>query len=167
VLLETENRDYAYTQAESLFIAKYQSNIPEKGYNMTLGGEGTIGYIPNDETREKMSKQKKGRKLSESHKKAISESNKGRVFSQTSRDKISQALQGNKSWTGKHLNDEHRQKISKGNSRKYKLISPNNEIMDVENMRQFCKENNLHPSAMSRVVGGTQQSHKKWKLFRN
>ena len=78
------------------------------GYNMTLGGDGNVGYIPSEEHKQKISESNKGKKyrkgkhLSEEHKKKISESNKG-----------------NKYRKGKHLSEEHKQKISESNKGKH------------------------------------------------
>ena len=87
-----------------------------QGYNMTLGGDGTSGYIFTDEVREKMSKAQLGTKRgprSEETKRKISLANKGRKPSlyanqrrselgtgvprpQEVKDKIRQTLTGRK-----------------------------------------------------------------------
>lgn len=43
-------------QLERSLIAKYGSNVPEFGYNLTAGGEGHTGYSPKHSTRCKLSK---------------------------------------------------------------------------------------------------------------
>lgn len=43
----------------------------ENGYNLTFGGEGTVGHKYTDEQRCKLSKMRKGKKLSEYHKSRI------------------------------------------------------------------------------------------------
>lgn len=66
-------------------IAKYRSNDPEYGYNMSIGGEGgTTGVRLSEETRRRMSKSRTGEKhfgygkhLSDGHRKKLSESHKG------------------------------------------------------------------------------------------
>jgi group I intron endonuclease len=50
---------------ETCWIISLRSNNPKFGYNMTFGGEGTLGYKASEETRRKQSKARKGRKLSE------------------------------------------------------------------------------------------------------
>ena len=86
---------------EQCYIALYDTTNPNKGYNITIGGESANGYKPTEEqrkkqsecmsgennpnyrknfsekTREKMSKAKKGKPLSEEHRQRISEVNKG------------------------------------------------------------------------------------------
>jgi|ERR1035437_8457487 group I intron endonuclease len=48
-------------QAEIKFIAQYQSNNNEIGYNLTVGGESIVGYIFTDEAKRKISEAKKGK----------------------------------------------------------------------------------------------------------
>lgn len=48
-------------QKEIELIAKYQSNNPEYGYNITSGGEGSLGWNPTEEWREKQRKLNKGK----------------------------------------------------------------------------------------------------------
>lgn len=165
ILLETECSEYAYMEAEKFFIMEHASNDPRSGYNMTIGGEGTLGYKFSDQTKEKMRHMKTGKKLSEDHKNKISESNIGRVFSDQSRKKISDALKGNKNWLGKKLSEEHKKKLSLLREKTWKIRSPSGEIMNITNMRTFCIDNNLHSSAMSRVLNHKQKHHKGWKAL--
>jgi len=167
VLLETENKDYAYKQAEAIFIAKFSSNDPNKGYNSTIGGEGSPGFRFSDETKEIMRTKKQGKKLSTEHRMKISENNKGRIFSTETRKKISEALRGNKNFQGKCVSNEHRRKLSEANSKTWTFIDPNGELVSILNLREFCLKNSLHPSAMSRVAHGKQTTHKGWKAVRH
>lgn len=50
---------------ETFFIILHQSHTSENGYNLTLGGEGSVGWIPKKETRELWSKQRTGKPVSE------------------------------------------------------------------------------------------------------
>ena len=63
-------------------------------YNLTDGGEGTLGYIPTLETRAKMSVAQKGRKHTPETLAKISAGNKGKKMSHESRAKISAAKKG-------------------------------------------------------------------------
>lgn len=89
------------------------------GYNCTLGGEGSVGYVPTEEHRRKIGKANKGRKLSEEQKRKIGESSKGRPawnkdkqMTEEFKSKISASLIGNKRNKGKHHSEEHNRKIS-------------------------------------------------------
>lgn len=62
---------------EISLIRFYDSTNPEKGYNLSTGGEGYSGLKHSDETRNKISESLKGRKrkpFSDEHKKKMSES---------------------------------------------------------------------------------------------
>lgn len=46
---------------EILYIKKYNSNDREFGYNLTIGGKTTLGYKFSEESKEKLSKLRKGK----------------------------------------------------------------------------------------------------------
>lgn len=75
---------------ESFYIKKY--NTYKHGYNCTTGGEGSFGHIVSEETKLKMSKKQKGRKLSEEHRKKCSLGMKGKHHTKETCEKIRQAL---------------------------------------------------------------------------
>jgi hypothetical protein len=64
--------------------------------NMTDGGDGTLGFLQSGEQLAKLSKVRKGKKLSDEHKKKIAEGNKGRKFSEETKIKIGTSQKGNK-----------------------------------------------------------------------
>lgn len=72
-------------------IEKYKSNQKEYGYNIESGG---YVHYHTQRTRDKMSRTRKGRKLSEEHKKALSESLKGVKLSEFHRRRISESHKG-------------------------------------------------------------------------
>jgi group I intron endonuclease len=65
---------------ERLLIRVLNTKTPH-GYNLTDGGEGTSGFIPGQETRDKMSKSHVGLKMPESHSRKLSERNMGNKYS--------------------------------------------------------------------------------------
>lgn len=86
----------------------------KKGYNMTVGGEGSIGL--------KMSKESKSK---------ISESHKGLKISEESKSKISQSLKGRFPWNiDKKLSDETKDKISKANTGRIKSEDEKTKISE-------------------------------------
>lgn len=97
--LSKEQADYW----ETFYIKEFKTLNPDFGYNLTLGGEGSVGRVLSDESKRKMSN-----------------SQKKRFTSQEERDKISKANSGEKGyWFGKNLPDEIKQKISKANKGKH------------------------------------------------
>ena len=98
---------------ECEFISVLDTKVPF-GYNLTDGGEGTVGFSPSKETLLKRSKAMKGRKLSEDHKTKIIKALTGYKHSDETRANMSQAHIGSKQ------TDEAKAKVSKsliGNKR--------------------------------------------------
>ena len=162
IIFQSKDKEYAYKEAEAIFIKEYSCKDPEYGYNLTDGGEGSPGYIASEITREKQRLAKLGKTLSDEHKLRISIGNTGKKYSDETKKKISEKLKGNKNFSGKTFSDEVLNKLSEQKAKDWIIVSPTKEIISVHNMRKFCLQNNLSPSAMSRVLKGTQTSHKGW-----
>lgn len=100
------------------------------GYNMTMGGEGTVGFIPTAETREKMSAARMGNqhglgvKMTEENKRKLAERmkgnaytvgmappNKGKPRSEEVKRKISESLKG-RPGVSRPVSDEAKKKIA-------------------------------------------------------
>lgn len=77
------------------------------GYNMTYGGDGTKGYFPSEETRNKLSIARRKENLSEETLRRRSAGLKGRRFS-----------------------DEHKRKIGEGNSKPIIMLDKSNNILE-------------------------------------
>ena len=122
-------------EMEIELIAKWDSVNRDKGYNITLGGEGGNGAIPwnkgktlSDETKRKLSEANKGKTLSDETKRKLSEANKGenhpmygKHLTEEVKRKISEANKGEnnpKYWKGKHLSRETKRKLSEANKGK-------------------------------------------------
>jgi group I intron endonuclease len=55
VLYQSEDRNYTLNVMENNFILEHNTHFKEgNGYNMTYGGEGTLGWVPSNETRKKI-----------------------------------------------------------------------------------------------------------------
>jgi len=157
--------------------------------------ETSIGRIVSQKTRDKISKANTGKTHSEETKKKLSEINKGKKISkehlqklqkgsltEETRRKLSQARKGKKLsdetrkklselHKGKKLSKEHIEKIKQtkikiGGKYTYEIISPQNQIFKSNNLKQFCREHNLHSSHMSAVSRGKMQLYKGWIVTR-
>ena len=107
---------------EMYYIRLY--NTFEKGYNLTLGGDGVVGFEHSEELKKKMSDALKGSKnpnygktFSEETRQKMSDANRGKRLSEGQKKKISETLKGkyvaeNNPMYGKHLSEETKRKIS-------------------------------------------------------
>lgn len=163
IICTTENKDQAYKELEPKYIAEGKTNDPNIGYNSTAGGEGSVGYNPSSQTRKKMRDKKLGRKLSEEHKTKIAESNRGKKRTPEARAKMSESMKGNKNFLGKSFSEETIQLLSNQKSKTWSVMTPEGNIIEVFNMRKFCLDNGLAPSAMSRVLSGKIPHHKNYR----
>jgi len=165
-------------EREKHYISIYKS----KGlvYNLTDGGEGMLGNIPTLETRMKLSVKNKGRKrgpLSDEHRRKIGEANKGKIRSAEHCRQQSERQKGQKRGP---FSEEHKLKIGlsqKGKPRSQKsmkavlashiqkwiVTKPSGEILEIENLKEFCRQNNLDQRHMSNVAHGKEKHHKQWK----
>ncbi len=172
----------AMRDAERQLIQEYNTLIPH-GYNMTIGGQGTVGYKWTEEAKSKLSEKTKGRSMAH----AIAASNKvtkGQPLSEEHRKKIGASHLGKKN--GPH-SIEHRAKISAAhrgmkrsedtcrniavaqrkiwNSKplRCQLYSPQGELTDILDLRVFCRERKLELWKMKRVLSGTRVHCDGWR----
>lgn len=128
---------------EKFYIKKYKAR--EVGYNLTDGGDGHLGFIMTEETKQKLSEAKKGKTLSEEHKRKLSEATKkqlvekgvpfkGKHHSPESRQKISVAMKC------KTFSEEHKQKISEANKGKTLSEETKQKISDAMKGKTLSEE---------------------------
>lgn len=89
--------DEAETKEELLEKEKYWISFYDSyhnGYNMTKGGEGSIGRTLSEEQKKKISESNKGRKFSEEHRKKLSKTLKGKRKSEDHIKKMSESKKG-------------------------------------------------------------------------
>ena len=96
-------------RAEVLLIAGMGTLSP-RGYNLTEGGEGTVGYTVTDETRAKLSAAGKGRPHSPDHARKIGEAHTGMKRSAEARANMSAGQQGNQNSLGAKRTPEQRER---------------------------------------------------------
>lgn len=109
-------------EREQYYIKAYDSYyLSRKGYNMTEGGNGTVGYIFTDEDKAKISEANKGRKFSEERNQRIREIMTGREYKPEWKAALSQSRLGrftkqDNPFYGKHHTDTTKQTIRENNS---------------------------------------------------
>jgi len=110
IIYMSEDDNYCLKKAEVILIADYNTKKPN-GYNMTNGGEGTLGrtYNHSESTKQKISKSHKklNKKRTIEEKLHLSILNTGKIHSESTKQKISISN------TGKIRSAEARQNMSK------------------------------------------------------
>lgn len=118
---------------EQCYIALYDTTNQDKGYNITLGGEGSNGLKRSEETKQKMREAQKGennsfygKKHTKETIKKMSESHKRENLTKETIKKISETNRGkNNSMYGKHHTEEAKQKMSEAKKGKNNTRSRN------------------------------------------
>jgi group I intron endonuclease len=143
ILEETDNVEYALHVLEHRYIKLCKSFHTENGYNMTLGGEGSLGCVCSEETKTKRSIALKGKKR--------------KPFTKEWKENISKAKQGtratnetkllmSKIHTGKQHSEESKAKMRIIQSRlpgKTWIIKTPNGVVQTSFLKKFCKEHNI------------------------
>jgi len=114
ILYMSEDAHHCKNEAEVALIADYNT-YKGRGYNLTEGGDGCVGYKHSQESKDKISNAKKGTKHSQETIDKMTKSRQGRIFSQETKLKMSAAK------TGKKLSIETKLKMSKPKSEKTKI----------------------------------------------
>ena len=83
-VIDFYNSEDELNRGEIYWIAKFNSTDQNIGYNLTYGGDGVLGHIPSQETRQKISSSKKGQ----------TSPNKGKTFIEEHRRKLSESHKG-------------------------------------------------------------------------
>ena len=120
------------------YIKQYDSF--KNGYNMTLGGEGTIGRVCDASVRLK-----------------ISNSKKGTLASEETRAKLSRMHRG------KTKLEAHVKNVANSVSRYWEITYPDGNIITIRNLEEFCRNNNLLPSGLAHVAYGRRAHYKGFK----
>jgi hypothetical protein len=105
--------------------------------NRTDGGEGSTGHKKTSETIEKHRRSLTGRKRTPEQKLRMSLGQKGKI-----------------------MTVEHIEKNRNSKSKNWIVIDPNGNRIEVFNLNQFCKDNNLIAGNMSKVGQGKRIHHK-------
>lgn len=132
-IMEHDDAEYLRDVMEPKFIAEYKTNVDGgRGYNLTAGGEGAIGWTPSEETKRKISEANKGKVRSDEVRKRLSDLKKGVVpwmknkkHSEDSKTKMSLSKRGKpspkKGIKGKPHSEETKRKMSESHKKRIAL----------------------------------------------
>lgn len=56
----------------------------------------------------------------------------------------------------------HLNRKNENQPKKFKIISPEGEIYEGKSIRSFCKEHNLNPISISKMLRNKKKQHKGW-----
>lgn len=65
----------------------------------------------------------------------------------------------NLEWSTSQENSEH------SNAKSWKFVSPDGLVIEVFNLRKFCRDNGLNQGAMTLVHKGTKAHYKQWRAL--
>ena len=97
IILEQGVFDFEILKKLAIYWIKEFGTKRPNGYNLTDGGDGTLGYKQSKEHRKKLSEAHKGKKLSEETRKKMSEAKKN--MSDETKRKIGEASKGRNSFS--------------------------------------------------------------------
>ena len=125
-------------EKESYYIELF--NSVNTGYNMTAGGEGTIGRSCKDSTKLKISLSKTGTRLSEEQKAKLSNMRSGVPKSSNHVEKVAEAI-----------------------SKEWEITFPFGNVVVIKNLSKFCRDHNISDRGMWLVANGYRKQHKGFK----
>ena len=109
--------------------------------NKTNGGEGKSGWVPSQETKNKLKEANLGRKHSKKTCEKMSKTRMGHLVNKETREKISSSLSKNT----------------------YLLRHVSGKEHIIENLSKFCRKNKLHQGRMmDRINGKVKKPYKGW-----
>lgn len=156
-LIETTD-NLEQSNAKEVFWCNFYKSFSPTGYNLKAGGRKYSSL--SEETKRKISQSNKGRKCSPESIKRLRESHLGYVPTAETRKKLSDHFKGKTP----HINTALGASLK--NSKKYKFINPQEEIIEIENLRQFCLKNNLGIPSMCSVATGKKVQYKGWRILK-
>jgi len=141
VIYQSWDPNHTLNTMEPYFIQKFDSYRSKFGYNLTLGGDASLGYVPSSETREKIRAANLGkkqslettRKRSESLKRCYSERRRRNTFKEISyetramhwkrnSDKLIEGRRNSKKWKDSVTSDEYKKKKMLADPRSRKVF---------------------------------------------
>lgn len=153
-------------QIEIELIAYYQTQDREHGYNVTAGGDGSIGYHHTEENKRKHgnillgNNYAEGYRHTEEAKRKMSESRRGKnlgiKFSEERKRKISEATMGR--GLGRKASDETKAKIAEANNKSVIMLLAGEEVARYKSAKEAAENIGVDLSGVARVCRGRQKT---------
>lgn len=146
IIYQSKDLNHCKNIMEEYFIKEYDTFF--NGYNETMGGEGCFGYKHTEEHKEYLKIKNSG--------KNNPMYGKSYVRDEEHKKNMSSLLKGIKK------TKEHIEKRIQSVSKKWILIDPFGNKIEIKNLKEFCRNNNLNQSSMGKVANKKQNHHKGW-----
>lgn len=147
ILCECDSKE-EMNDMEFHYIKQYRSHTSMGGYNATYGGDGTPGAIRSSLYKRKLSNSKKGKRLN---------------ISDVERKRRSDAMAGKNNSCFKVFGKNHNA------CKKYLIVTPDQEQIVIEGLREFCRNNKQHKlyhSCLVKCANGEIKHHKGYRCVR-
>jgi group I intron endonuclease len=119
VIYQSINGEHTKNVMEKFFITEYNSYIHfncSNGYNMTLGGEGTLGHVHSQQTKDKISKSNIGKKMPDESVSCMKETKRNRGYTKHS----GQFKKGNSPWNkNKSMSEDYSDNCSLAQQKRF------------------------------------------------
>jgi len=150
--------------AEEWYIRYYKTFVGFDvccGYNLTLGGEGSVGFVHTEASKKLISINKKGKYCGKDNPFF------GHHHTIDVLRKISNANGGkNGFWYGKKIPKNIIEKRAESRSSKWLIVFPDSEEKIVKNLNKFCRKHSLNSGHMGAVSRGLRKQHKGYKCIK-
>lgn len=144
---------------KEVYWTNFYNCFAPNGYSLKAGGR-FYSHL-SEETKKKISLRHKGKKLSIEQIENMRAARLGRKHTPEHKRKISESSKG------RIPTSEALQKRSTKLCKRYFLRSPNNEIIEVINLKRFCKENGFCYSSFIHNIVSKKNIWKGWLLVKN
>lgn len=147
IVFQSPDLKYTLNHMEEYFIKYYNSHHLDNGYNMSFGGQGSLGRIVSAETRKKLSIKNTGKIWSEDQLETLRKSKRGLAKTQIWKESMS------KNMTGVKKSETHIENMHLSNAKFWKIHFPNGHIEIIKGLRKFCKDNKLNRRFITKEKG--------------
>lgn len=140
------------------------NNKRSMGYPMTNinnGGDGNHGWIPSEETRQKMRDKATGRKADDATRESMRNAQIGRKHSQKTKDKIRDANLSRTPEFNRRIGENRRDK----EEFVFHFLDPDGPGFIIATRKYMQEEYGLNASKISDLIFGRRDQHKGWILL--
>jgi group I intron endonuclease len=140
IIYQSTDGEHTKNIMEEFFIREYNSYIHFKGsngYNMTLGGEGTLGHVHSQSTKDKISKYNIGKKMSDQSISRMKETKRNKGYTNHS----GQFKKGDAPWNkNKSMSEEYSHNCSLAQQKRFSDPKQSNILAEARSKGQTANK---------------------------